>query len=132
MINLPSYDEFLLEAIKAEEAYRDEDAIQTVIDGKRDLGFITLRGTVLDSPDEFWKLVKKGGLKTLKLPSSNHEAYIYYRKGAEKKANELKDIAEKYGGYLSWEATEKDSRRIGELLNYTKKDIDWYINKNYR
>jgi len=132
MINLPSYDEFLLETIKAEEAYRDENAIQTVIDGKRDLGFITLIGTVLDSKDEFWKLVKKGRLKTLKVPSSKHEAYIYFRPGAEKKANELKDIAEKYGGYLSWEATEKESRRIGELLNYTKKDIDQYINKNYK
>ncbi len=132
MKNLPTYDEFLFEKIRAEEAYRDENAIQTVIDGRRDLGFITLIGTVLDDPNDFWKLVKSGGLKTIKVPSSKHEAYIYFRPGAEKKAKELKDIAEKYGGYLSFDATERDSRRIGELLGYEKKDIDQYINKNYR
>ena len=45
---------------------------------------------------------------------------------------ELAKIANKYGGYLSYEATEQESRRIGELLGYDKKDVDGYINKNYR
>jgi hypothetical protein len=131
MKNIPSYDEFLNEIIKAEEASRDENAVQTVIDGKRDLGFITLIGTTMDV-NEFWELIRKHGLKTLEVPENVHKAYIYYRKGAERKAKELKDIALKYGGYLAYDATEKDSRRIGELLGYDKKDIDWYINKNYK
>jgi hypothetical protein len=132
MKRIHTFKSFLNEAIRAEDAHRDENAIQTVIDGKRDLGFITLRGTVLSSPEEFWELVKKHGLKTIKLPENKFEAYIYYRPGAEKKAKELADIANKYGGYLSYEATKEESRRIGELLDYDKRDIDWYINKNYK
>lgn len=121
----------LLETIKAEEAYRDDTAIQTVVDGKRDLGFLTIKGSVVDEAD-IWKAIKAGGLKTIEVPGNQFEAYIYFRPGAETKANELKKIAMKYGGFLSYEADEAESRRIGELLGYRKSDIDAYIRKNYR
>jgi hypothetical protein len=120
------------ESIRADEAHYDKSAIQTVIDGKRDLGFITIKASVDTSRDEFWDLVKTHNLGTIKLPKNPFDAYIYYRKGAERKAKELEKIANKYGGYLSYEATEAESRRIGELLGYDKRDIDQYINKNYR
>ena len=120
------------ESIRAEEAYRDKTAIQTVIDGKRDMGFITIKASVDTTKEEFWNLVKTHNLGTIKLPKNEFDAYIYFNKGAEKKAKELAKIANKYGGYLSYEATEAESRRIGELLGYNKKDIDQYINKNYR
>jgi hypothetical protein len=122
----------LEESIRAEEAYRDKSAVQTVIDRKRDLGYITLKTMVDLSIDEFWDLVKTHNLGIIKLPKNEFEAYIYFNKGAEKKAKELAKIANKYGGYLSYEATEQESRRIGELLGYDKKDVDGYINKNYR
>lgn len=119
----------LREAISASEAHTDEGAVQTVIDGKRDLGFITMIGTTLEETD-FWDLIKKNGLKTIKVPSSEHEAYIYFRRGAENKAKELWDIAEKYGGYLAHDATPEDSRRIGQLLGYRESDIEDYIKYN--
>ena len=122
----------LEESIRAEEAYRDRNAIQTVIDGKRDIGFITIKSSVDTNEEEFWNLVKTHNLGTIKLPKNEFDAYIYFNKGADKKAKELANIANKYGGYLSYEATEQETRRIGELLGYDKKDIDWYINKNYR
>jgi hypothetical protein len=122
----------LEESIRAEEAYRDRNAIQTVIDGKRDMGFITIKSSVDTSKEEFQNLVKTNNLGIIKLPKNEFEAYIYFNKGAEKKAKELAKIANKYGGYLSYEATEQETRRIGELLGYDKKDVDGYINKNYR
>ena len=122
----------ILETIKAEEAYHDISAMQTVIDGKRDLGWITVKASSDLEPKEFWDIIKRENLKTLKVPSNPFEAYIYFKPGAERKAKELLDIAEKYEGYLAWNATEQDSRRIGELLGYRKSDIDAYINKNYR
>jgi hypothetical protein len=122
----------LEESIRAEEAYRDKSALQTVIDRKRDLGYITLKTMVDLSIDEFWDLVKTHNLGIIKLPKNEFEAYIYFNKGAEKKAKELAKIANKYEGYLSYEATEQESRRIGELLGYDKKDVDGYIHKNYR
>jgi hypothetical protein len=132
MNNIPTFEEFITESIRAEEAHRDKSAVQTVIDGKRDLGFITLKTTVDLSIDEFWNLVKTNNLGTIKLPGNPFEAYIYFNKGAEKKAKELAKIANKYDGYLSYEATKQESKRIGELLGYAKEDINWYLNKNYK
>lgn len=118
----------LKEAISASEAHRDENAIQTVIDGKRDLGFLTIIGSTI-SEKHFWDLIKSNDLKVISVPSNEYKAYIYFRKGAENKAKELWDIAEKYGGYLAYNATPEDSRRIGQLLGYHESDIDDYINK---
>ena len=132
MKEIPTYEEFLNESIRAEEAYRDRSAIQTVIDGKREMGFITIVSSVDTSREEFWKLIKTHNLETIHLPGNEYDAYIYYRKGAERAAQELAKIANRYGGYLSYEATERESRRIGELLGYDKRDIDAYIKKNYR
>jgi len=132
MKEILTYEEFINESIRAEEAYRDRGAIQTVIDGKRDMGFITIKSSVDVSREEFWKLVKIHDLSTIHLPQNEYDAYIYYRKGAERGAQELAKIANRYGGYLSYEATERESRRIGELLGYDRRDIDSYIKKNYR
>lgn len=119
----------LKEEIGAEEAYQDESAIQTVLDGKRDLGLISLKTSPM--PEEtFWDIVEKNGLKVLKIPSNPYRTYVYYRKDAESKANALKDIAEKYGGFLAYDATDEDSRVIGRLLGYREKDIEDYIERN--
>ena len=131
MKHIKPFNQFLIESIRAEEAHRDQGAVQTVIDKKRDLGFITIISSTLPK-EQFWKMIKDNGLKTIKVEGNEYDAHIYFRPGAEKKANELKKIAEKYGGYLAWDATKEDSRRIGELLGYVKKDIDAYINKNYK
>jgi hypothetical protein len=125
------FREFIYETIRAEDASKDLNAVQTVIDNKRDLGFITLIGSTLPT-EQFWEMIDNNNLKTLKVKGNTYQAYIYYKPGAEKKARELRDIAQKYGGYLAWDATKEDSRRIGELLDYDKKDIDTYINKNYK
>ena len=69
------------------------------------------------------------GLKTLSVPLNPNDCYIYYRTGHEKQAQELKDIADKYNGYLAYWATKEDTRRIGELLQYDPKDIEEFINK---
>jgi len=117
----------LKEEISAEEAYEDKGSIKTVLDGKRKLGFMVLDG--MDFPEKnFWDIVKKFDLGTIKVPSNPHRAYVFYVKGAENEANELKDIAEKYNGYLSYKATDEDARRIGQLLGYKAEDIETYIN----
>lgn len=121
----------LREGISASEAYRDEHAIQTVIDGKRDLGFISLIGSTV-SEEQFWNIIKQSGLKTIKVPSNKFNAFIYFRNGAENKAKELLDIAEKYEGFLAHNATPEDTRRIGQLLNYNESDIEDFIKTKYK
>ena len=47
----------LREAISASEAHIDGNAIRTVIQGKRNLGFITLKVSQIPKSD-FWKLIE--------------------------------------------------------------------------
>ena len=110
--------EELSEEIKASEAYSDHNSIKTIVDGKRDVAFVK-KSTYI------YLLSKYHGLKVIKVPNSDN--YIIYKKGAEDRANELLDIANKYGGFLHWQATDEDSRRIGQLLGYNQEDIEDYI-----
>lgn len=110
--------EELSEEIKANEAYSDYNSIKTIVDGKRDVAFVK-KSTYI------YLLSKYHGLKVIKVPNSDN--YIIYKKGAEDQANELLDIANKYGGFLHWQATDEDSRRIGQLLGYNQEDIEDYI-----
>ena len=114
------------EEISAEEAQDDVSSLQTIIDKKRNLGFFALEG--INSPETFWEIVDENNLKSLEVEKNPHDAYIIYRSGFEKEANELKDIANKYNGYLSYKATDEDTRRIGQLLGYKAEDIETFIN----
>ncbi len=121
----------LREAIKPSEAHGTENSIKTIVDGKRNVGFISIIGSGLGS-DDFWKLINKHKLKTLKVPSNSYQAYIVYNEDGENQAKELLDIAEKYGGYLSHKATPNDTRRIGQLLGYNELDVESFIRKNIK
>ena len=117
----------LKEEISAEEAQDDVSSLQTIIDKKRNVGFFTLEG--INSPETFWEIVDENNLKSLEVEKNPHDAHIIYRPGSEKEANELKDIANKYNGYLSYKATDEDTRRIGQLLGYKAEDIESYIDR---
>jgi hypothetical protein len=114
----------LREEISAKEAYGSYGSIKTIIDGKRDVAFIELNSIINRL------LISLKSLKKIKVPSSTETNYIVYREGSEKEAQELYDIAMKYGGSLSYVASEEDSRRIGQILGYKKDEIEDYIKHN--
>lgn len=120
----------LKEVISASEAYSDLDAVQTIVDGKRGVAFIAWKTMPDRYVEPVRKLIEDNGLKTMYVQGNEYDAYIVYAQGHEKDANELKDIAEKYGGYLAYNASEEDSRRIGQLLGYKESDIEDYIAHN--
>lgn len=118
----------LKEDIDPKEAYNATSSLQTIIDNKRNVGYIVL--DEINSPKTFWEIIEENNLKSLKVKSKdNYDVYIIYRPGYEKDAEELKNLAEKYGGYLSINATDDETRRIGELLGYKKEAIDSFIEK---
>jgi len=123
-------EKYVNEKINSDEAHRDENALKTVIDGKRDLGFIALKASTMPEKT-FWDEIKKHGLKTINLPLNPYNAFIYFRKGSELNAIELANIANKYGGYLSYEATRDETIRIGQLLGYEESDIQDYVDSHY-
>lgn len=120
----------LREIINASEATTDVGSVQTILDGKRGVAFISKIGNSSQDWDTIQQMIEDNGLKTMYVKGNPNEAYIVYAQGHEKDASELKDIAEKYGGFLRYDATEEDSRRIGQLLNYKESDIEDYINRN--
>jgi len=112
------------EEINAKDAYNEYGSVKTIVDGKRNIAFTTLDNPVVRL------LIKMNGLKKIKVESSDATNYVIYKEGSEKDASELVDIANKYGGTLNYEASEEDSRRIGQILGYIPQDIDDYIQHN--
>jgi hypothetical protein len=110
------------------EAITIVGSVQTIVDGKRDVGYIVLKHSSKDEIEQIKTLVSDNNLK-IQPVKGEQKPIIIYKTGNESAAKELKDIAEKYNGYLSYKATEEESRRIGEILGYSKKSIDKYIEK---
>lgn len=117
--------ERIQEEISASEAHGDIGAIQTLIDGKRNIAFITLPSNYIIN------MINDNKLLTKRVPSNPHMAFIVYKPGSKKEALELFNIAEKYHGFLSVHATDDDTRRIGKLLGYKDSDVEDHI-KNKR
>lgn len=120
--------------IRASQAFTAKGAMKTVINGKRDIGFGN-KTDFVDTSQEYWmKKFKEKGIKIMEIAVKDkkdnpYEPFIYYRDTPEayKKALELKEIAEKYNGILSYKADDKTTRRIGELLGYTDDDIEKHL-----
>jgi hypothetical protein len=117
--------DLLKETIRASEAHRNIDAARTVCNGKRNVAFMA--GLSHREAVEISDMVYDYDLDSIRVPSSHHDAYIIFRKGHGKQAKALLDIAEKYGGYLSYEATDDETREIGRLLEYDPEDIEEFI-----
>ncbi len=125
-------DGFLNE-IRAEEAHRDADAIQTVIAGKRDLAYLVITThRIIDPRDAIAALglaINKG-LNVLPVRGRDEgAAFIVYRRN-EANAKKLADFASKRGGYLN-DQTPDEARFVGELLGYEEEDIKKYIESRY-
>lgn len=150
MLGIPQIKAILVsknlnESISPKEAYSLDSAYQTVLNNKRGLGFMTVKGdlTSINADDETtkikltnWakKVKEKDGLNLLRVPENPYLAYIYYRNGYGKDAKELAKIASKYDGFLpstldgTFYGRDKkeladDIFRIGQLLGYNENEI---------
>ncbi len=128
MAKIYNYTQFVSEAIKASEAYSTYSSLKTLLDGKRKVAFETRNDLIDEEVQEILTQLYDMGFKKMPV-KSNHGAVIIYHPDSYSQAEELKEIAERYGGYLHWQASLRDHRRIGELLEYEKVDIDNFIKK---
>ena len=141
LIGQKKLQEIVNEDIDPLDANTIISSIQTIVDGKRDVGYINLKDVPKDEIKKIDKLVsdnnskadknndKDNEIKILDVKGNQYEPKIYYKERSKLKAEELKDIAEKHKGYLSHKATEDESRKIGKILGYSKESIDKYIEK---
>lgn len=116
--------------IDPSEATSDIKAIGTLVDNKRNICFLVRTSNNENTWKKIQEIIKKEGLKQMYVKGNPGDAYVVYRPGSENKATRLKDIAEKYGGYLSYEATDEETREIGRLLNYNPDKVEEFIKKN--
>lgn len=120
------------ESIRASEATNQIDSILTVLHGKRNLAFITFGDLNPTNKQTVTKLINSDpSLNSIHVKKNPLMGFVIYREGHEKEAQELANLANRYGGYLSVDATKEDSIRIGQLLDYDPQDIQDYINKHY-
>ena len=119
----------LFETIDPSEARNDMDSLKTVIDNKRNVCFLIRNTNQPSQWNKIEELIKQHGLKSMYVKGNPGDAYVVYRPGSENQATKLKDIAEKYGGYLSAKASETDTRKIGELLEYDPEEVEKFVNK---
>jgi translation initiation factor 1 (eIF-1/SUI1) len=121
----------LNEDIDPSEAYNDVDAINTLKDKKRDVAFIVAKGNTPENWKYVQKVIQDNNIKVMYVKGNTADAYVAYLPGSENKAIQLKNLAEKYGGYLAFDATVDDARKIGKLLGYQEDKIEQYIkNRN--
>ncbi len=121
----------LNEDIDPSEAYNDVDAIDTLKDKKRDIAFIVAKSNTPENWEYVQKVIQDNGIKVMYVKGNPYDAYVAYLPGSENKATQLKDLAEKYGGYLASNATADDTRKIGKLLGYKEDKIEQYIKDRY-
>ena len=130
MIKLATILNEIKENIDPSEANGNLNAVQTLVDGKRKVAMIVLKGQ--SNAADTIKLINDNGLKKIGLDQRpGDEAYVVYVPGAEADAKELHNILNRYGGYASIKASYEDTRRIGELLGYKKETINAFLKKNY-
>jgi hypothetical protein len=124
-------DEDNFRGIDPSEAYNDVDAINTLRDKKRDVAFIVAKSNTPENWKYVQKVIQDNGIKVMYVKGNPYDAYVAYLPGSENKATQLKDLAEKYGGYLASNATADDTRKIGKLLGYKEDKIEQYIKDRY-
>jgi tRNA nucleotidyltransferase/poly(A) polymerase len=113
----------LKEEISASEAYTEQGAIKTVLNGKRKIGFVHINKPIAQKLEKL-----KIGVIPIRMTSQNTMTAIIYRDKV--KAYLLYEIAKRHGGYLD-DKTPEEAREIGRLLEYKEKDIEDFIRKNY-
>ena len=113
----------LKEEISAKEAYTDQGAIKTVLNGKRNLGFVHLNKPIAQKLEKY-----KIGVIPVRMTSQNTMTAIIYRDKV--KAYLLYEIIKRNGGYLK-DKTPEEAREIGNLLEYKSSDIEEFIRKVY-
>jgi hypothetical protein len=130
MIKLTNILNEVKEDIDPSEAYDNVGSVQTLVDGKRKVAMIALKGQ--SNAAETIKIINDNGLKKIGIDQRPwDEVYVVYVPGAEADAKEFTNIINRYGGYASSKASYEDTKRMGELLGYKKSTIDAFLAKNY-
>lgn len=103
------------------------NGVKSLCDEQRGISWVSNVSEI--DANQIADMINNCNLNSIRVPSNPHLAFIIYRNGYEKQAKRLLRLAEKYGGYLSRDASDDDTREIGRLLEYDPESIEDYIRK---
>lgn len=136
MKHIKLFEQFIIERIKASEAYDTMNAVQTVINDKRDLVFISTMDNPMYRPNNEKELAAmqhglENGLTAIEVKGKpDGKSWVLYKKN-KRAAQKLADYAESKGGYLS-DNTPEEAKYVGDLLGYDKADIQAFVKRVYK
>lgn len=109
------------------EANGDKMAITSVVEGKRDIGYLS------DPTPATLARINYHGLNLLDagIDSEGQQKYVFYR-GNENGAKKLAELSKKYGGYLSTQTPIEDQILISNLLSYSMDSTLEYFKRTNR
>ena len=112
--------------IKSRIGPHEENEFDLFKEGAKDLIYFTYDW----QPEHHEQIANKLGAELLLFedPYTNLPNYIYYRKGFLENAEELRDILLSDMRTIDTDWVEKE-HRIGELLGYSREDVEMYIKK---
>ena len=117
------------EEIDASDAYSLNGSLRTVLDSKRNIGFIPVNRSIIED-------LEKHHIKIIpvRIIDDYTVQSIIYRDEAKKDALKLYQIAKSKDGYLK-DSSPEEAREIGKLLGYSENSIndyvwEWYHSKN--
>lgn len=117
------------ESIKASEAYNEIDSIQTIIDGKRDIGFIGFNN-INEKMRDIIRFAVNNGVKLIEVGNREKgKAWVIYKNNKDR-ALSLAEFASSKNGYLN-DQTPEEAMFVGKLLGYSDDSIEEYITKRY-
>lgn len=117
----------IIEHIHPMDVDDDYKSVLSICEGKRGVAFIVIDYLSDKKYEKIINLVNKCNLNSVSVPKNPYGAYVVFKDGFEKDAHELRKIAIKYDGFLSPNADENETRRIGELLNYDPEEVERFI-----
>jgi hypothetical protein len=130
--NFQTFIESIYE-ISASDARTDEDSIQTVISGKREMAYLVITEQRIIDPRGSIAALREAinrGLQLIPLRGRDEGvAFLVYRRD-EARARKFARFIETKGGYLNDETAE-EAQFIGQMLDYAQSDIAEYIKRRY-
>ena len=111
------------EEIDGKKARDMHYAIMSVINKKRDVGFV-------DITQKYIKLIEDSHVGILPVRMLSHKSMVGIIYRDKSKALRLLEIAKSHNGFLT-DKTAAEAREIGELLGYTKESINEYVWEKY-
>jgi hypothetical protein len=120
------------ESIDPNEAYNNESAMQTVLDGRRGIAFLV---AYHDKSRQLVLRAKEMGFNVISMPQKGGSfkgsvANVVYRNGYEEEAQRLFNIVRKNNGFLPIK-TPEETYEIGILLDYDPEKVKEFVLKNF-